>query len=216
MSIPKAVTEPRFLILITRPSLQSTLLLQALKKRFYTDVSLKHCDVVDSTTIQDGDLLLFDLLSLEDQLSRQWCQDLQNCQKRFKTLLFNAPVHYHHRDIVEWPMVSGIFHTETGEENLIEGIRTICRGEKCFPKSISDYLTQQLSLSHPQWNESVDLTQREKQILSKLRQGASNLEIAHLLFISENTVKTHIYNLFKKLSVKNRTQAVFWANKYLR
>ncbi len=113
-------------------------------------------------------------------------------------------------------MISGIFHTETGEENLIEGIKTVCRGEKFFPKSINDYLTQQLNLSHPQWNETVDLTHREKQILGKLRQGASNIEIAHLLFISENTVKTHIYNLFKKLSVKNRTQAVFWANKYLR
>lgn len=216
MRINKNPSEPRFLFLITKPSLQSTLLLQALKKRFYNEVTLKHCDIIDSSTIEDGDLLLFDMMSLEEQTSRQWCQDLQNCPKKFKTLLFNIPPHYHHRDIVEWPMISGIFHTETGEENLIKGIKTVCRGEKFFPKSINDYLTQQLNLSHPQWNETVDLTHREKQILSKLRQGASNIEIAHLLFISENTVKRHIYNLFKKLSVKNRTQAVFWANKYLR
>ncbi|MEA7595362.1 LuxR C-terminal-related transcriptional regulator, partial [Salmonella enterica subsp. enterica serovar Virginia] len=42
--------------------------------------------------------------------------------------------------------------------------------------------------------------------------GASNNEIARSLFISENTVKTHLYNLFKKIAVKNRTQAVSWAN----
>lgn len=46
--------------------------------------------------------------------------------------------------------------------------------------------------------------------------GASNIEIARLLFISENTVKTHLYNLFRKIAVKNRTQAVTWANENLR
>ncbi|EAB6064295.1 transcriptional regulator CsgD, partial [Salmonella enterica subsp. enterica] len=53
-------------------------------------------------------------------------------------------------------------------------------------------------------------------ILNKLRIGASNNEIARSLFISENTVKTHLYNLFKKIAVKNRTQAVSWANDNLR
>lgn len=38
------------------------------------------------------------------------------------------------------------------------------------------------------------------------------MDIARALFISENTVRTHLYNVFRKLSVKNRTQAVSWAN----
>ncbi|WP_252097463.1 LuxR C-terminal-related transcriptional regulator, partial [Escherichia coli] len=42
------------------------------------------------------------------------------------------------------------------------------------------------------------------------------VQIARSLFISENTVKTHLYNLFKKIAVKNRTQAVSWANDNLR
>jgi len=45
--------------------------------------------------------------------------------------------------------------------------------------------------------------------------GASNMEIADSLFLSEHTVKTHLYNVFKKLNVKNRTQAVTWAKEYL-
>ncbi|MBV8044921.1 biofilm master transcriptional regulator CsgD [Pluralibacter sp.] len=216
MRTDKTPSVLRSLLLITRPSLQSTLLLQALKKRFYNDVTLEHCDVVDSEIIDDGDLLLFDMQSIDSQAMHQWCFALQNCPKQFKVLLFNTPQHYHNRDIVEWPMISGVFHTETDEEHLIDGIKNVCRGEKCFPKVINDYIVQQLNLSHPQWNECVELTRREKEILCKLRQGASNIEIAHLLFISENTVKTHIYNLFKKLSVKNRTQAVFWANRNLR
>ncbi|MCK7131563.1 LuxR C-terminal-related transcriptional regulator, partial [Enterobacter roggenkampii] len=60
------------------------------------------------------------------------------------------------------------------------------------------------------------LFNKAKEILNKLRIGASNIEIARSLFISENTVKTHLYNLFKKIAVKNRTQAVSWANDNLR
>ncbi|HCH5920402.1 helix-turn-helix transcriptional regulator, partial [Vibrio parahaemolyticus] len=41
--------------------------------------------------------------------------------------------------------------------------------------------------------------------------GASNQQIAEQLFVSENTVKTHLHNIFKKIDVKNRVQALIWA-----
>ncbi len=63
--------------------------------------------------------------------------------------------------------------------------------------------------------ENSPLTERECEILNELRCGATNLDIARALFISENTVRTHLYNVFRKLSVKNRTQAVSWANEHL-
>lgn len=52
------------------------------------------------------------------------------------------------------------------------------------------------------------LTTREKEILKMLSQGASNSDISEKLFVREVTVKTHLNNIFKKLKVKNRTQAV--------
>jgi len=45
--------------------------------------------------------------------------------------------------------------------------------------------------------------------------GAKNEEIADELFISPNTVRTHIYNIFKKINVPNRLQAALWAAKNL-
>ena len=59
------------------------------------------------------------------------------------------------------------------------------------------------------------LTRREIEILSMLAVGATNEEIAEALFISPNTVKTHIYNIFKKIHVPNRLQAALWAAKNL-
>lgn len=54
----------------------------------------------------------------------------------------------------------------------------------------------------------LELSKRELEILSLLAQGHSNQEIASKLFVSLSTVKTHIQNLFEKLDVKRRTQAV--------
>ena len=54
----------------------------------------------------------------------------------------------------------------------------------------------------------LELSKRELEILGLLAQGHSNQEIAEKLFISLSTVKTHIQNLFEKLEVKRRIQAV--------
>lgn len=52
------------------------------------------------------------------------------------------------------------------------------------------------------------LSEREKELLPLLAQGYTNEEIASLLNVSTNTIKTHLKNLFNKLQVSNRTQAV--------
>jgi two-component system, NarL family, response regulator LiaR len=54
----------------------------------------------------------------------------------------------------------------------------------------------------------LELSKRELEVLSLLAQGHSNREIAARLFVSLSTVKTHIQNLFEKLDVKRRIQAV--------
>ena len=55
---------------------------------------------------------------------------------------------------------------------------------------------------------ALGLTRREVEMLTHLSEGKSNKEIARTLNVSPNTVKTHLANLYEKLSVKNRTQAV--------
>lgn len=57
----------------------------------------------------------------------------------------------------------------------------------------------------------VALTLREQEVLRLITQGFSNKEIADILGISSDTVKTHTRNIFSKLSVTDRTQAAVWA-----
>lgn len=57
-------------------------------------------------------------------------------------------------------------------------------------------------------SEMETLTTREKEMLSYVAKGFSNKEISEKLFVSELTVKTHLKNIFKKLNVNSRTQAI--------
>lgn len=56
--------------------------------------------------------------------------------------------------------------------------------------------------------EEIDLSDREFEVLQLIAEGLSNQQIADQLFVSRNTIKTHISNIFAKLDVKRRTQAI--------
>ncbi len=57
------------------------------------------------------------------------------------------------------------------------------------------------------------LTQRELEVLQLVAQGATNMEISQILYISPHTVKSHVIHIFNKLGVNDRTQAAVWAAK---
>jgi DNA-binding NarL/FixJ family response regulator len=60
--------------------------------------------------------------------------------------------------------------------------------------------------------EDVELTKREQTILEALQTGRSNKQIAEKLFLAEQTVKFHLTNIYRKLAVSNRTEAVRYAH----
>ena len=82
----------------------------------------------------------------------------------------------------------------------------------------TDLLRQLVDLMHPQGAAApqLDLTRRELEILNHLADGLSNAEIAGKCWISENTVKFHLKNLFRKLTVRDRGQAMMIARDVVR
>lgn len=74
-------------------------------------------------------------------------------------------------------------------------------------------VVEKIVLPEPTGKKPGELTDREWEILLALSHGKRNREIAEALFVSENTVKTHLLNLYAKLNATNRTQAVAEARK---
>ncbi|MFC1932538.1 response regulator [Chloroflexota bacterium] len=104
-------------------------------------------------------------------------------------------------------------------EELIHAIINIARGGVIVsPLMASKLLTEFKDLTAGVERESVeqidaDLSPREGEVLHLVSQGATNKEIADTLFISENTVKTHLKSIMEKLHLANRSQAAAYAVK---
>ena len=63
-------------------------------------------------------------------------------------------------------------------------------------------------------NIKVNLSIRETEVLRLITEGYTNTQISELLFVSPNTIKTHINNIFNKLGVNDRTQAAVLATRH--
>ncbi|HEX6922397.1 MAG TPA: response regulator transcription factor, partial [Bacillales bacterium] len=104
----------------------------------------------------------------------------------------------------------GYLLKDVPSDEVVEAIRTVAQGESVIHPSLTkkllDYHKQQTKS-----RETTELTDRENDILACLVDGLSNKDIAEKLNISDKTVKIHVSNIFKKLNVKSRSQAVIYA-----
>ncbi len=92
---------------------------------------------------------------------------------------------------------------------LIEAVRVVASGESLlFPASTRAVIER---FSAADGYELPDLTEREQDVLRELARGRSNQEIAASLFVSVETVKSHVASILTKLGVRDRTQAVIVA-----
>jgi DNA-binding NarL/FixJ family response regulator len=92
---------------------------------------------------------------------------------------------------------------DSSAEEIIGTIRKVHLGEKSIPAAMVSRLKER--------HRREELTDRELDVLLCLTKGRNNREIAKSLFISEDTVKTHLKNVFAKLGVEDRTGAVLCA-----
>ena len=102
---------------------------------------------------------------------------------------------------------------------LIYAIDEVAAGKIYLPAALSSRFFEYFQKSFKEENQELSdeenllnyLTQREEEVLDLLTQGITYKGVAQKLFISETTVKTHVNNIFQKLQVNDRTQAVLYA-----
>jgi LuxR family transcriptional regulator of csgAB operon len=112
--------------------------------------------------------------------------------------------------------VKGIFYEDSDSALFVKGIRAICQNELWFSRDVmTRYILDEHGDEHAALKIKNVLTHREIEILSHVAVGCKNEEIADKLCVSPHTIKTHLYNIYKKINVTSRLQATLWAAKNL-
>lgn len=94
---------------------------------------------------------------------------------------------------------------------LIEALAKVAEGDMAVDPALTNRVLQRMRKPRDTDSGESTLTERELQVLTALRRGASNRDIAQALSISAFTVQVHLRNIFGKFHVSNRTEAVTYA-----
>jgi len=104
--------------------------------------------------------------------------------------------------------VRGYILKESSANEVVEAIKRVHRGEAVLPPALTARLLDELS--RPGYTPT-ELTEREREILRYIARGLSNKEIAAVVGLSENTVKTHVRKILTKLNARSRAEAAAYA-----
>ncbi len=106
----------------------------------------------------------------------------------------------------------GYIVKDSPPDSMLRAVRAVASGESLLGPSVAETVLRQFAaLDKGQFALIDDLTPREMDVLKAIAEGRSNKEIAVKLSLSEKTVKNHINNIFSKLHVYDRTQAMLYA-----
>lgn len=131
--------------------------------------------------------------------------------------LFNVPRENGKEENLLKHGIRGIFFSNSPYEIIRKAIPAVLDGELWYPRKILAACAMENSGYTNFYSKAIfTLTNREREILLKIAEGASNRNISDDLFISLHTVKTHIYNIFRKIGVKNRVEASLWVQENLK
>ena len=108
---------------------------------------------------------------------------------------------------------SGFLLKDAPEERLVTAIRVVAEGGSLFSPAVTRRLVEQFARHTPLPAPAAlgELTSKEVEVLTLMGRGLTNAEIARALFITENTVKTHVAHVLMKLDLRDRVQAVVLA-----
>jgi DNA-binding NarL/FixJ family response regulator len=213
------------LLIISPRKLDSELFAYVLEKevcdncRIVADVSLlKEAfsrEPPDNTASRGKTLLLIDCIENDfDRIMRELSDQQRDPSDNLVVALYNV---YPGWGIEEEALrfgIKGFFYRHDGLKLLTKGLHAILGQEVWVSREI--LLRSAIGgrrKKRAAIQEKTGLSVREIEILVLLSSGLQNEEIAQKLFISPNTVKTHLYNIFKKIDVPNRLQATLWVAK---
>ena len=208
MSVPVGSTKPALrVVLVTRQLLLGYALGNALSDEADMDVTVLHTeapDLVERCTTPDADVLLVDIE--DDSLGAPWLTDVLAAELSAHLVVLAATADLDTVTEAVERGARGVVTSDTAIAKIPYAIRDVYAGRMVLPS-----LTSEAGPDFEAMSALDSLTDRERDILRRLAQGASTEEIARERGIAVNTARTHIQNILSKLGLHSRVQAAAYA-----
>jgi two-component system, NarL family, response regulator DegU len=187
-----------------------------------------NCDVIATATSANvgislikkykPDVVLMDI-NMPEKDGLQAIQEIEKLDTSIKVIALSG---YDDSDLIYRAMkigARGYILKTMASAQLIFAIEEVASGKVYMPPVLSSKFFEYFQLTSKEEETIItdennllcDLTPREEEVLGLLTEGVTYKGVAQNLFISETTVKTHVNNIFQKLQVSDRTQAVLYA-----
>jgi DNA-binding NarL/FixJ family response regulator len=175
-------------------------------------------EVLERVRELDPDVLLLDLrMPNLDGLSA--LQALQQTNKRTRVIVLTASEDKNEFVAAMKMGCSGIVLKQTAPDLIVKSIRKVHSGEIWLDSNTTAAVMRQFSTGlessgntpGSKGRERSPLSAREREIVALVAQGYKNKEMAEKMFISEQTVKNHLHNIFDKLGVSDRLELALYA-----
>lgn len=204
-------------ILITKKSVQVDFLIKFLRSKMIACVQSETLNI-DESSLYASTLVMIDYQTIH----LEWIDEYMNTLNRnlpFPPIfgLFNLEPSCKTENLIRltnWKNFRFCFPNNIAEEQLLTGITAVAQDDYWLPRELLNAVLKKFHHSNgtaPRL-QSTNLTKKEQVILGLISEGYSNTRIADSQFVTVHTVKRHVYNIFKKINVNNRVQAVQWLN----
>ncbi|MDB2385926.1 LuxR C-terminal-related transcriptional regulator [Shewanella sp.] len=195
-------------VMITRSQILVDLLNTRWPQQFLVKIhNVTPENIIDNFTENRVSLVIIDLSSVEMQKAYQIQKRLEKERSTAKVVFLHYPQQVDAKFLVNPTMTAGVFYANESLDVIGVGMAKITSGLTSIPEALTE-----VDLAEVAEEEELDtLTMREREVLQVLRSGSTNVDIANQLFVSESTIKTHLYRAFRKIGVSSRGQAIAWA-----
>ncbi|MGI2261274.1 LuxR C-terminal-related transcriptional regulator [Shewanella sp. GXUN23E] len=197
-------------MLVSRSRLLAELLDSRWPQEFLVKLTLTEPEKVSEHLLMEQTLVVIDLATVDLQKAYQLQRQIERLPSSIRTVFIQYPRKIDARFLINPSVSAGVFYIDDSLEFISHGLGDIMNGRYHIPGELLK------SSGDDEGDDDTDsLTIREREVLQALLSGSTNQDIARQLFVSESTIKTHLYRAFRKIGVSSRGQAIAWAQTHL-
>jgi DNA-binding NarL/FixJ family response regulator len=167
-------------------------------------------DAIDRARVNRPDIILMDV-RMDGMDGIEACREIRNEFPDTKVLMLTS---FAEEETVVAALLAGAAGyvlKNVARSRLLEALRSVARGETLLDSKVTRNVLEKLTSNASAKQSDDHLTEREREVLVLIADGATNKEIAQKLVVSENTARNHVSHILSKLGFSRRSEAAAYA-----